>query len=138
MHTFICFFLISLFLLSCARTQIMQQLRSYNYVTDCVSALICVLLHGNSREAYNLANPQSKLTIAEFAKKIGEFGNCNVIFEKTNTTDVVNQSPIPKQVLNSEKIEKLGWWTAFDLEEVISHTLDTLKKYIRRVNIRHS
>lgn len=104
MHTFICFFLISLFLLSCARTQIMQQLRSYNYVTDCVSALICVLLHGNSGEAYNLANPQSKLTIAEFAKKI----------------------------------EKLGWWTAFDLEEGISHTLDTLKKYIRRVNIRHS
>ena len=40
--------------------------------------------------------------------------------------------------LNSEKIEKLGWWTAFDLEEGISHTLDTLKKYIRRVNIRHS
>lgn len=61
-----------------------------------------------------------------------------MIFEKTNTTDVVNQSPIPKQVLNSEKIEKLGWWTAFDLEEGISHTLDTLKKYIRRVNIRHS
>ena len=90
----------------------MQQLRSYNYVTDCVSALICVLLHGNSGEAYNLANPQSKLTIAELAKKIGEFGNCNVIFEKTNTTDVVNQSPIPKQVLNSEKIEKLGCFPA--------------------------
>lgn len=104
------------------------QMRSYNYVADCVSALLCVLLHGNSGEAYNLANPQSKLTIAELAKKIGEFGNCNVIFEKPNTTDVVNQSPIPKQVLNSEKIEKLGWRPAFDLEEGISHTLDILKK----------
>ena len=34
------------------------QMRSYNYVADCVSALLSVLVQGNSGESYNLANPE--------------------------------------------------------------------------------
>lgn len=40
---------------------------------------------------------------------------------------LANQSPIPKQVLNSAKIEKLGWKPTFDVEEGICHTLNILR-----------
>lgn len=103
------------------------QLRSYNYVADCVAALLSVLTQGTPGEAYNLANSQSILTIAELAEKIAIVGHCKVVFEIPSATDVANRSPIPKQVLNTSKVEKLGWQPAFSLEDGICHTLNILR-----------
>lgn len=104
------------------------QVRSYNYVADCVAALFSVLMQGSSGEAYNLANPQSTLTIADLAEKIAAAGESKVVFEIPDAEDLANQSPIPKQVLNARKIEALGWRPAFDLEEGIGHTLEILRE----------
>lgn len=96
-------------------------------MADCAAALLSVLVQGISGEAYNLANPHSKLTIAELAEKIAVAGHNRVVFEIPDAVDLANQSPIPKQVLNSAKIEKLGWRPAFEVEEGICHTLDILR-----------
>ena len=103
------------------------QMRSYNYVADCVAGLLTVLVDGETGEAYNLANPKSTLTIAEFAKKTAAAEDCKVVFENPTEADVANQSPIPKQVLSTEKLEELGWRPAFDIDVGIRHTLDILK-----------
>ena len=47
-------------------------MRSYNYVADCVAGLLTVLINGEPGEAYNLANPESRLTIAQLAAKIAK------------------------------------------------------------------
>lgn len=104
-----------------------NQMRSYNYVGDCASALLTVLINGVPGEAYNLANPESRLTIAQLADKIASAGGQRVIFEDPSSGDIANQSPIAKQVLNTQKIEKLGWIPAFNIEEGIVHTLNILK-----------
>lgn len=102
------------------------QMRSYNYVADCVAALLSVLTQGTPGEAYNLANSQSRLTIAELAEKIAIAGHCKVVFQIPSAEDKANQSPIPKQVLNTRKVEQLGWQPAFSLEEGVCHTLKIL------------
>lgn len=104
-----------------------SQMRSYNYVGDCVSALLTVLVNGASGEAYNLANPDARLTIAQFAEKIAKAASQKIIFEAPSSTDIANRSPILKQVLNSKKVEKLGWTPAFSVEDGICHTLNILK-----------
>lgn len=109
------------------------QMRSYNYVADCVAGLLTVLVDGETGEAYNLANPKSTLTIAEFAKKTAAAEDCKVVFESPTEADVANQSPIPKQVLSTEKLEELGWRPAFDIDVGIRHTLDILKD-VRKEN----
>lgn len=109
------------------------QMRSYNYVADCVSGLLTVLVSGETGEAYNLANPKSALTIAEFAKKTAAAENCKVVFENPTESDVANRSPIPKQVLATEKLECLGWRPAFGIDVGIQHTLDILKD-VRKEN----
>lgn len=109
------------------------QMRSYNYVADCVAGLLTVLVDGETGEAYNLANPKSTLTIAEFAKKTAAAEDCKVVFENPTEADVANQSPIPKQVLSTEKLEELGWRPAFDIDVGIRHTLDILKD-VRKEN----
>lgn len=104
-----------------------KQMRSYNYVADCISGLLTVLVNGEAGEAYNVANPESRMTIAELAEKIATAGHCKVVFEQPTATDVANQSPIPKQVLGTSKLEHLGWKPAFCADEGIRHTLDILK-----------
>ena len=42
------------------------KMRSYNYVGDCAAALLSVLVQGNNGETYNLADPESVLTIANW------------------------------------------------------------------------
>lgn len=105
-----------------------MQMRSYNYVADCISGLLTVLVNGKAGEAYNIANPKSIMTIAELAGKIATAGHCKVVFEQPTVADVANQSPILKQVLGISKLEHLGWIPAFCADEGIRHTLDILKE----------
>ena len=100
-----------------------RQMRSYNYVADCVAGLLTVLINGEPGEAYNLANPESRLTIAQLAAKIAKAESKKVVFEDPTSVEIANQSPIAKQVLDTQKLEKLGWKPAFSIEEGISHTL---------------
>lgn len=70
-----------------------SQMRSYNYVGDCVSALLTVLVNGELGEAYNLANSEAKLTIAQLAGRIAEAETKKVVFEDTSSVDIANRSP---------------------------------------------
>lgn len=103
-----------------------SQLRSYCYVADCVSALLTVLIKGSAGEAYNLANPDSRLTIAQFAQRVAELSGHQLIFENPDPTALQERSPIDRQVLDSKKLETLGWKGKYDPEKGIRHTLKIL------------
>lgn len=104
-----------------------KQLRSYNYVGDCASAMLTVLLNGESGHAYNTANPYVKITIAQLAEIIANMANRKVVFANPSTIDLDNRTPIVKQVLSSKKLEALGWKSAFSVETGVKHTLDILQ-----------
>ncbi len=103
-----------------------DQMRSYNYIADCASALLTVLINGNSGEAYNLANPECRVTIARFARIVASAAGREVIFKVPDRMDIANRTPIARQVLSTGKIEALGWKGAFSLEKGIRHTIDIL------------
>ena len=103
-----------------------SQLRSYNYVADCASAILTVLINGRSGEAYNIANPQIRLTIAEVANVIAKTAGKKVIFANADATDIANRTPISRQVLSSNKLEGLGWRGAYTIEQGIKHTMEIL------------
>lgn len=102
------------------------QMRSYNYVADCVSALLTVLIKGNSGETYNTANPEARCTIAQLAETIANKAGKQVFFADPTAVDLANRSPIARQVLSTRKIETLGWQGAFTVNKGIEHTLKIL------------
>ena len=104
-----------------------SQLRSYNYIADCASALLTVLLRGRTGEAYNLANPAARVTIAELAGLIAGAAGRRVVFAVPNAEDLANRSPIARQVLGTDKLEALGWQGAFIPEEGVRHMLGILR-----------
>lgn len=106
-----------------------NQIRSYCYIADCASAILTVLINGKSNQSYNIANSDAKATIAEYADIIAKQTGQKVIFSNPDAVDLAERTPITKQVLNSEKLESLGWHGKFSVPEGIKHTLDILQEY---------
>lgn len=107
-----------------------SQYRSYLYAADCVSGLLSVLTSGKTGEAYNLANPNSRVTIAQFAEIVAGKAGTKAVFAEPSSLDLANRSPIEKQILASEKLESLGWKGIFDAESGVAHTLQILGEEI--------
>lgn len=103
------------------------QLRSYNYVADCASAILTVLFNGEAGQAYNIANPKVRITIAQLADIIAKKSGRKVVFVNPSDTDIINRTPIVKQVLCSKKLEDLGWIEAFSADLGIENTLAILQ-----------
>lgn len=103
-----------------------NQMRSYNYVADCASAILTVLINGNSADAYNIANSDVRTTIAGFAQELADQTGHKLIFAKPDEVALAQRTPIAKQVLDSTKLENLGWKGRYTLSDGVLHTLAVL------------
>ena len=99
------------------------QLRSYCYTLDCASAILTVLIKGESGEAYNISNSQSVVTIRELAECMAKTAGVKVVFEQASDQELKSYNMMDNSSLNSEKLEVLGWKGCFNLKEGIESTL---------------
>ena len=104
-----------------------NQMRSYTYIADTASAILTVLTKGETGEAYNIANPDSRTTIAGLAQAIADRTGVKLIFADPDEVQKAELTPIAKQVLGSNKLEGLGWEGRFKLSEGIAHIVDILE-----------
>ena len=104
-----------------------NQVRSYTYIADAVSALLYILLFGENANAYNIANPGSILSIREMALVIANIGNKQVLFDIPKDTPT-NANPMQCGVLNSNKLQSLGWNPKYDSNEGFKNTIQVLKE----------
>lgn len=103
-----------------------SQIRSYCYIADCCSGLLTVLLNGKKCESYNLSNNNERISIARFAEIIAQLAEKKVLIENYDKTLKDQQSPITRQVLDSTKLEALGWNAKYSIEHGIENTLKIL------------
>lgn len=108
-----------------------EQLRSYTYVSDAITALLTVLLNGENGEAYNIASSASRITIADMAKKYCELfpeKNSKVKFDLPSDYEKGAFSFIANAVLDSTKLESLGWHSEVSLDDGLTYAvLDNLE-----------
>lgn len=105
------------------------QLRSYCYVADCVSAIITILLRGERCNAYNIANSNSSVTIRELADIIASISGKKVIFELPNEIEKASYNPVMQSVLDSRKLEGLGWSSKYNMKKGLQRTIDILREF---------
>jgi nucleoside-diphosphate-sugar epimerase len=103
------------------------QIRSYCYIADCVSALFYSLLNGETNNAYNISNKDSIVTIREFAEILAGYNNKTIQFENPSDKEEKNFNPMTQAVLDSTKIEKLGWKANFNMKQGLEKTIQILK-----------
>lgn len=103
-----------------------SQMRSYTYIADSASAILSVLTAGKNGEAYNIANPAARTTVAGLAQTIADQTGVKLVFADPDAVQKAQLSPIAKQVLCSEKLEALGWHGSFTVSEGVRHVLGIL------------
>lgn len=104
------------------------QIRSYCHCLDCASAILCVLMHGESKQAYNISNSDSIITIRQMAALIARFAEVSLIFDLPTEADSAAFNPMNNSSLNSDKLYSLGWRGVFDAETGFSHTISVLRE----------
>lgn len=104
------------------------QYRSWCYVVDCVSAILFVLLKGESGQAYNIANPDSNITIRELAEIVANIGGREVVTEDPSVIEQKGFNVVTKSVFSVDKLKALGWSPKHSMEKGIRETIDEMRK----------
>ena len=107
-----------------------SQIRSYVYSLDCASAILKVLLSGDSCHAYNISNPASIITIKELGELLAKNGKVKLKAEAPTETEKKGFNPMRNSSLEANSLLNLGWKGCFDAEEGLKHTVDVLKEII--------
>ena len=102
-----------------------ESAKPYCYATDCISAILYILLKGDKGEAYNVANQDTYISIKDMAAFLRDNFNpeIDVRFEPHPE---MGYAPVTKLHLSSEKLMALGWRPQYDLKEMYSKLIDSI------------
>lgn len=103
------------------------QLFSYCYVADAVAGLLFCLFEGSCGEAYNIADRKSDVTLKELSEMIAHQANRRVVYEIPDAVEQTGYSKATKALLDSTKLQKLGWLAKYSIEDGIIRTMNMLE-----------
>lgn len=103
-----------------------EQKRTYCYVIDAVTGLLCVLAKGHVGEAYNLSNESSIVSIAEVAHAVADIAGTKVIVQLPDELEKKGYSAPQNCILDNTKLKQLGWKGNYGIKEGLLETLSVL------------
>lgn len=104
-----------------------NQLYSYTYVVDAAVAALYLLLYGKSGEAYNVADENSEITLKDLAGILAEAAGSRVVFELPDAVEQAGYSTATKALLDTKKINELGWRAKTPIKEGLEKTVQILR-----------
>lgn len=105
--------------------------RNYCDVEDVATALLVLLMNGVPGEAYNVANMDTKISIKNLALKFIDLyqgSNSTLRFDCREDVTKLGYNKEMRNVLNSEKLMKLGWRPQYGIEDMIRHLVESMEK----------
>ena len=106
-----------------------NQLFSYCYVADAVSAILHCLFFGACGEAYNVSDPGSDITLKDLAKLIADASGTKVVFALPEGLERQGYSTATVAVMDSAKLQAKNWKAQFHIRTGIERTLRILKEF---------
>ncbi|ADB47135.1 NAD-dependent epimerase/dehydratase family protein [Acidaminococcus fermentans DSM 20731] len=102
---------------------------SYCYVGDVVQGLLYCLLKGKCGEAYNIADVKCNMLLKDITQYIASLNGCKVVFDLPDVTEQKGFSKVTVGVMDSTKLQKLGWKPFDDLKSGIKKTIKILQYF---------
>ena len=100
--------------------------RAFCYLSDATKAFFKVLLYGENNQAYNVANSQAFLSIRELASILVNLypeKKLKAVFSSQNKNYL--QSKIKGNLINTNKLEKLGWKPTISIQNGFKKTIES-------------
>jgi nucleoside-diphosphate-sugar epimerase len=104
-----------------------EQEYSYIYVVDAVTALLTMLVKGESGIAYNVAHNEVK-TLNDFAAILTKYSGSKIVHKTANGPESEGYTRVERALLNCHKLEAIGWSADYNLDKGIERTLQILKE----------
>ena len=104
-----------------------HQLRSYIFTMDCAAAIIEVLLNGEKNEAYNISSKSSVISIRKLAEIIAGYASVSIQYANPSDKELRSYNMMDCSALNSDKLERLGWKSCFNVYDGVRCAIDALK-----------
>jgi nucleoside-diphosphate-sugar epimerase len=104
-----------------------SQQYSYCYVADMCIALLFLLINGSNGDAYNISDSLSDISIYEIAKILSEYIKKDIIYEQPSSLESIGFSRVSRAILDSTKINKLGWTAEYSIQKGLIRTIEILK-----------
>lgn len=101
------------------------QLFSYSHGADVVSGILYALLLGGAGEAYNIAS--GCIHLKELAQAVADYAGTQVVFQLPETVEKSGYSVVKRSVLDTTKLEGLGWKPSFPIREGVQETVRILE-----------
>lgn len=105
-----------------------KQLYSYLYVADVVTAILTLLLKGETGQAYNVADRSSNSSLKELAQYLANLNGRKVVYELPDDLESRGYSTATKALLNPDKLKALGWNSRYALGEGLELTYEILRE----------
>lgn len=102
------------------------QLYSYTYALDAAMGVLTVLLKGESGEAYNISDMESEVTLRQICEWLAEDNNVKVVYDIPDAKEQAGYSTATKALLDTEKIEVLGWSPRTHMRDGLRKTVQSL------------
>lgn len=106
-----------------------EQVRSWCYVVDCALGILYVLCKGNNKEAYNISDSNSVVSIREMADIIAGIGNKKVVINAPSEVEKRGFNVVNKELLDSSKLKMLGWQAKNDMKSGLEHSIMQIQSH---------
>jgi nucleoside-diphosphate-sugar epimerase len=100
---------------------------SYCYSGDICSALIILLLKGERGQAYNISDDSGHLSLLQIAEILSQHAGTEIFFDTPSITESSGYSRQVKALVDSSKLQKLGWKPGYPVKDGIKRTVDILR-----------
>lgn len=100
---------------------------SYCYVGDVVQGLLYCLLRGKCGEAYNVSDVKTDMLLKDITQYIASLNGHEVVFNLPDADEQKGFSKVTVGVMDSTKLQSLGWWPFDDLKSGIKKTIGILR-----------
>lgn len=104
-----------------------EQRRTYCYVIDAVTGLLCILAKGTIGEVYNIANEDSIVSIADVAQLVAQISGTKVVFKLPSDIEKKGYSTPQNCILDNGKLRKLGWKGRYSICQGLTESIRILQ-----------
>lgn len=104
------------------------QCYSYTYALDAAVGILTVLLKGKSGEAYNISDTGSEVALRQITEWLAEDNKVKVTFDIPDAVEQAGYSTATRALLNTEKIEALGWHPMTHMRDGLRRTVTFLRE----------
>jgi len=96
------------------------------YTADVIKGLLVILQKGENGQSYNIANTEASGSIYKMAEIIADRicgGRIKVVIDPPKDLKSMGYAPDTLSVINSDKLQKLGWEPRFGLEDMLKRII---------------